>query len=285
MVLPRVLTALVLIPLVLAVIWFGTLPFFLFVVGVSILCLWEYSLMAEQGGYPNQMVMSILGGLAILLAMYLDGISLWGPVNRAPGPLFIFILWVFFVFARELFSRDKGVSILKVMTTIFGVIICSLLLGHLLLLRDLRLVAGEGFQYVGREIIFFLFFVIWITDSGAWFVGRLIGRFRLAPRISPKKTWEGAIGGTLLACGLGWFLREAFLQNSMGAGEAVVYALIISVTAQISDLTESLIKRSFNVKNSSELLPGHGGILDRFDSFIFSAPFFYYVLLATGRFQ
>lgn len=285
MTLPRILTAIVLIPLVLGAIWFGTLPFFIFVVGVSFLCLWEFSLMAEQGGYPNQIIMSFLGGGALLLALYLDGATPWGPIHRAPSPIFLLILWLFCVFVRELLSRDKGTSFLRIITTVTGVLLCSLLFGHLLLLRDLRLVAGEGFNVVGREIVFFFFIVIWVVDSGAWLVGKLIGRFRMAPRISPKKTWEGAIGGTLLACATGWFLREAFLRSSFGATEAIVYAFIIAVTAQISDLTESLIKRSFNVKNSSELLPGHGGLLDRFDSFIFAAPFFYYVLLATGRFQ
>jgi len=159
------------------------------------------------------------------------------------------------------------------------------MLGHLLLLRDLQYVAGEGFRHIGREIVYFLFFIIWAVDIGAWCFGRLLGRFRMAPRISPKKTWEGAIGGFLMACFLGWFLREAFLKTELGLVEAIIYAGLIAIVAQGSDFIESLLKRSFGVKNSSELLPGHGGLLDRFDSFIFSAPFFYYLLLGTGRFQ
>ncbi|OVE77513.1 hypothetical protein BVX98_02470, partial [bacterium F11] len=94
MILPRILTALVLTPLVLVVIWFGSLPYFLFVFGISILCIWEFSLMAEQGGYPNQMIMSFLGGAALVLALYFDGLALWGPLHRAPSPYFIFVIWM-----------------------------------------------------------------------------------------------------------------------------------------------------------------------------------------------
>jgi phosphatidate cytidylyltransferase len=195
------------------------------------------------------------------------------------------MLWVFLSFVWEFFRRDKGHAVLRVMTTFLGVMLCGFFLGHLLLLRDMRLLAGEGFRFIGRELVFFLVAVIWTTDVGAWVVGKSIGRVKLAPIISPKKTLEGTAGGTLLGVLVGWIYRQMFLQNAMGPREAMFYALVISVVAQFSDLTESLIKRSFGVKNSSELLPGHGGVLDRFDSFIFATPFFYYMLLASGRFQ
>jgi phosphatidate cytidylyltransferase len=283
--LPRILTAIVLIPVVLAAVWFGTLPFFVFILGVSLLTYWEFSLMAEEGGYPNQLFVGLFASFAVLLALYLDGVPGWGPVHRAPSALFIFMAVCFLIFFREFFSRDKGTSFLKIITTITGVLICALFLGHLLLLRDMRVVQGEGFKSIGREIMFFLLIVIWTVDTGAWLVGKLMGRWPMAPVISPKKTWVGAIGGTVLACLAGWFFREAFLKAELGRNEAILYAFSVAVVAQISDLTESLIKRSFGVKNSSELLPGHGGLMDRFDSFIFAAPFFYYVLLGTGRFQ
>jgi phosphatidate cytidylyltransferase len=282
--LPRILTAALFVPLVLAVVWYGSLPFFLFVCGVCLLSIWEYSVMAEEGGYPNQLVIGLLGGLLILLALFFDGAPL-GPLHHAPGPLFIFVFWVFVVVFREFFRRDKGHSFLIIITTVTGVVVGALLLGHLILIRELRMAAGEGFQLVGRTLMFFFLAVIWSLDTGAWFVGRLVGRFPMAPVISPKKTWEGALGGTLIACLVGWIFREIYLKGVMGRTEVLTYALLIAVTAQVSDLAESLIKRSFGAKDSSQLLPGHGGILDRFDSFIFAAPFFYYVLVSTGRFQ
>ena len=285
MVLPRVLTSLLLVPLVLAVAWYGSVPFFLFAVGVSVLAAWEYGVITEEGGFPNQILVLVSGAAALVLAFYLDGAP-WGPLRRAPGPLFIFIAWIFVSFARELARRDKSLSFLRIVTTVAGVALCGVCLGHLVLIRDLRLqVGGEGFSLAGRGLVFFLIFTIWAVDTGAWFVGRLIGRHSLAPLVSPKKTWEGAVGGTLLAAAVGWFCREAFLREALGPLEAAIYALGIAVTAQVSDLGESLMKRSFGVKDSSQLLPGHGGILDRFDSFLFAAPFFYYVLTATGRFQ
>lgn len=282
---PRVLTSLVAVPLVVAAIWFGTLPFFLLVLGVSTLCLWEYSLMATEGGYPNRLGIMMVGGIALLLAMYLDGMTLHGSLYRAPSPYFILLLWLFVLFMREVLARDKTYAMLRIMTTVLGVLLGTFCLGHLLLLRDLKIVEGEGMAVIGREIVLFLFIVVWTVDTGAWFGGRLIGRHPLAPRVSPAKTWEGALVGTVLACFMGWFLKEVFLPRALGSVEAVVYAFTIALTAQISDLTESLMKRSFGVKDASALLPGHGGFLDRFDSFIFSAPFFYYILLGTGRFQ
>ena len=285
MVLPRIITAILLVPIVLPIIWVGSFPFFIFVLAITILGFWEYSNMAEQGGYPNQLVMGIAGSFLILMALFLDGVVLWGPVHKSPSPLFILMLWTFASFIREFFRSDKGHSLLRIMTTLLGVAICGLFLGHLVLFRDLRLVSGEGFKFVGREVVFFLVLVIWTTDVGAWLVGKTVGRTKMTPTISPGKTIEGSLGGTLLACLVGWIFQQSFLKTAWGPLEAVFYAFCISITAQISDLVESLAKRSFGVKNSSELLPGHGGILDRFDSFIFSAPFFYYLLVATGRFQ
>lgn len=285
MVLPRVITAILLVPIVIPIIWMGSFPFFMFVLAISLLGYWEYSNMAEHGGYPNQLVMGLIGTFLILMALFLDGATPWGPIHHSPSPLFITMIWTFALFVREFFRQDKGHSLLRIMSTLLGVIICGLFIGHLILLRDLRLVAGEGFKFVGREVVFFLVLVIWTVDVGAWLVGRFMGKIKIAPVISPGKTVEGAVGGTVLACLVGWIFRQAFLPTAWGPMEAMFYAAAIAISAQFSDLVESLMKRSFGVKNSSELLPGHGGILDRFDSFIFSTPLFFYLLVATGRFQ
>lgn len=284
MLLPRILTAVLLVPLVAAIVWYGSVPFFLFVSAICLLAIWEYAVMAEDGGYPNQLVMALIGGALVLGALYLDGAPA-GPIAKAPGPIFVFLFWCFAVFVREFFRADKGHSFLRVITTVSGVVFFALSLGHLLLIRDLRVAAGSGFTPVGREAMFFLFVVIWVVDTGAWAVGRVAGRYPLAPKLSPKKTWEGTIGGTLLACGFGWLFREAFMPQAMSRWESVAIALAVAVAAQVSDLIESLLKRTFGAKDSSQLLPGHGGILDRFDSFIFAAPFYYYILVGTGRFQ
>lgn len=284
MVLPRVLTALALIPLVLAVVWFGSLPYFIFVAGVCLFAYWEYALMADAGGYPNQLVMGLGGTAVILFAFYLDGVP-WGPLQAAPSVFFVFIVWMFAVFLREFVRRDKGLSFLRVITTIGGVLLCAVSMGHLLLVRDLRYVGGEGTQLIGRELVFFLLTIIWSFDTGSWATGLLAGRSSLAPRLSPKKSWEGFVGGLVLAALTAWLFKEIFVSDILGSVEVVVYAVVISLTSSVSDLIESMMKRTFGVKDSSQLLPGHGGILDRFDSFLFAAPFFYYLLIGSGRFR
>ena len=99
--------------------------------------------------------------------------------------------------------------------------------------------------------------------------------------VSPKKTWEGAIGGTLLAVGAAVLMAHLFLSTVLTVKTAIILGLLIAVVGQVSDLAESVIKRSTGVKDSSNLLPGHGGFLDRFDSYLLLAPLFYYVVLYT----
>lgn len=284
MLLPRILTALLLGPLVLVVIWAGSVPFFLFVLGVCIVSQWEFSRMAEDGGYPGQPWWAIFGTALVVTALWVDGLP-GGTVSSSPGPLFVLVVWLFGSFVREFPRRDKGHSLLRVMTGLSGVIVCGLLMGHMLLVRDLTsAVPGVGGP-VGRGLMFFLLVVIWSVDTGAWMVGRAAGRHHLAPQLSPKKTWEGAAGGTLFAVIAGCLMQATMLRGVFTVGEAALYAAGVAIAAQFSDLIESMIKRSFGAKDSSQILPGHGGIFDRFDSFIFAAPFFYHALVMSGRFR
>jgi phosphatidate cytidylyltransferase len=128
------------------------------------------------------------------------------------------------------------------------------------------------------QYIYFLFIVIWMLDTGAYAVGRRFGSHSLAAMVSPKKTLEGAIGGVVTGILTAVICRYAFLEGFMSVGEAVILGLLISIIAQFSDLAESLLKRDAGVKDSANLLPGHGGMLDRFDSFLFTAPLLYYYL-------
>jgi phosphatidate cytidylyltransferase len=119
--------------------------------------------------------------------------------------------------------------------------------------------------------------VIFIGDTGAFFVGKSLGRHPMTPIASPHKTWEGAGGGLLTAGLAAWAAREIFLPG-IPVFDAVVAGLAVSVVAQISDPLESLFKRAAGVKDSSNMLPGHGGFLDRIDSLILAAPFFYFLV-------
>jgi len=149
--------------------------------------------------------------------------------------------------------------------TVFGAVYIGFTLNFLLPIR---------FEY-GRAYLYFLLAVIFLGDTGAFFIGKLIGRHRMTPIASPHKTWEGA-GGGLLFAGLGAWAAQAVFLPLVPPGEAVAAGLAVSVAAQIGDPLESLFKRAAGVKDSSNALPGHGGFLDRLDSLLFAVPFFYF---------
>jgi phosphatidate cytidylyltransferase len=124
--------------------------------------------------------------------------------------------------------------------------------------------------------------ITWATDTGAYAFGRMFGKHKLIPSVSPAKTVEGAIGGLVLAAVIGWlymhFVLQPLAQLSMRTVGLITFAVIIAIVAQVGDLAESLFKRDAGVKDSSRLLPGHGGILDRFDSLLFVLPAAYLML-------
>ncbi|MCF8361896.1 MAG: phosphatidate cytidylyltransferase [Prolixibacteraceae bacterium] len=123
------------------------------------------------------------------------------------------------------------------------------------------------------HVIIILFVILWANDSGAYITGSTLGKHKMFASVSPQKTWEGAIGGLILAVVASIFIFYYF--EPIGIFHSVAIAVVTVVTGTLGDLTESMIKRSFKVKDSGKLLPGHGGLLDRFDSMLFAAPAFY----------
>jgi len=150
-----------------------------------------------------------------------------------------------------------------------GVFYVGWLLGHLILLRGLE---------QGEYLVFFLFLVTWACDTGAYYFGKGFGRRKLAPRVSPNKTIEGAVGG-LVASILAAVLAQQWFLPFLSIADSVFLGVLLSVLGQFGDLTESMFKRAAGVKDSGHFLPGHGGILDKMDSLIFTTPSFYYYLL------
>jgi phosphatidate cytidylyltransferase len=157
--------------------------------------------------------------------------------------------------------------------TLFGVLYLGLTLSTLSMTRLLPL---------GEWLIFFLLLVTWASDTGAYLVGTLYGRHRLAPTISPKKTVEGLVGGLIGAIIAGYAARWWFLPELSGL-DCLVLAILLTITGLWGDLTESAMKRSVGMKDSGRLLPGHGGMLDRLDSLLFTAPVFYYYVTMASR--
>lgn len=256
MLLPRVLTALVGIPALLFLIHSGGVAFALFVAGVAALSTYEYGLILMIGRRPVQRVVVVLAGLALALALALGAnVSLVAAATVAA------------VILREMASREHSLD--RVALTLFGAFFVGWMPAHLALIRDIR-PSGEVFTFM-------LFVAIWVMDTAAYAVGKTLGRSKLAPELSPKKTWEGFAAGFAAAIGVVLAFR-AFNPGLLTAGRALAVGLVIGVGGQVSDLAESLVKRAVGVKDSGALLPGHGGVMDRFDSFILAAPAVYYAL-------
>jgi phosphatidate cytidylyltransferase len=281
MVLPRILTALVLAPVFLWVLYLGNVPFLAFMFILIVLALWEFNGIAEEGGYATQGAVGVAAGAGVALAMVFPGIRPTVPfVSQAPA--FAVMLALLLLVFREMARKDKGLSMLRLAMSLTGILLIVWPLGYFALLRELRGTNGT-LMNGGFLAAVFLVVLIWTQDTAAYFVGIAFGKHRLAPAISPKKSWEGAVGGLLAGVLLSLALRELFMKDFFGRGEIVCLAAVLGVLAQVSDLTESLIKRCFGVKDSSALLPGHGGVLDRFDSFLLTAPFLYFYLISVGK--
>lgn len=257
MLLPRVLTAVVGIPLLLWLVHSGGYAFGLFVAGVSVLCCYEYALILRLGGRPVQAVSVVLVGGALAACAALGGPL---PLALAAG--------VVLVALTELFSKTHSMD--RAALTLFGALFAGWMPAHLALIRDLR-PHGEGF-------ILLLLLCTWTTDSAAYFAGRSFGRNALACEVSPKKTWEGAVAGFLASALVALLVQRFLLREALSPLWAAGLGLAIGVVGQLSDLAESMIKRDAGVKDSGALLPGHGGVFDRFDSYILAAPALYYAL-------
>ncbi len=180
------------------------------------------------------------------------------------------------VMIAELVRKDKGHAVYHISVTIFGVLYVGWLGSHLMLLRELPIVAGLDYS-VGYTFVIIVFALTWAYDTGAYTFGRLFGRHKLFPSISPGKTVEGAIGGTFLSIA-GILIVRMLMDTHLGLTAAIVLAIAASALGQIGDLVESMIKRDAKIKDSAASIPGHGGILDRFDSLLFTAPLIYYAL-------
>ncbi len=157
--------------------------------------------------------------------------------------------------------------------TLFGVLYLGLTLGMLSMTRLLP---------QGEWLIFFLLLVTWASDTGAYYVGTLYGRHRLAPTISPKKTVEGLVGGLITAIIAGYIARWWFLPELSGL-DCLILAALLTIAGLWGDLAESAMKRTVGMKDSGGILPGHGGMLDRLDSLLFATPVFYYYITLASR--
>jgi phosphatidate cytidylyltransferase len=238
------------------------------------------------GGVPFTILVYLMGAIAIFELLRMKQIN----IASIPGVISIILLWVILVPSQynNLFETLQITKIEIVLLIVLFILTYTVISKNSFSFDDAGLVIlsalyiGFGFYYMieiramGLAYIFYAFVVIWTTDSGAYFVGRKLGKNKLWPEISPNKTIEGFVGGIVTAIVFAFIfnmitdLFDSFLS-------LIIVTLFVSVFGQIGDLVESALKRHYNVKDSGTLLPGHGGILDRFDSMIFILPILYFL--------
>jgi phosphatidate cytidylyltransferase len=273
----RILTALVLMPVVLAIVFLG--PHWLvtlFTALLAAMAAWEYLALTDLGGAKPPRIAVVVAIVALFAGNF--------EYPDLTPTLFGILSLGLFVYCA---FRSP---IERVMADAAYAVFCLVYIGlTLLALPALRE------EPDGPSLVLFLLCVVWAGDIVALYVGRAIGRHKLAPRLSPNKTWEGTIGslaGSLLAAGgllgLEHLLAVRFESTRLAYPEDVWYwlvlAVIVNIAAQVGDLAESALKRSVNVKDSGMLLPGHGGVLDRIDALLLAAPVLWYALVIHQRF-
>jgi phosphatidate cytidylyltransferase len=257
----RILVAVVGLPIVLYLVWLGGGWLFALSALAAVAALHELFAIARP---LRPMVLAAYAGAVLaLLGAWLGG-SEW----MAAG----FLSTLALAFLLKGVSQTQQSLTVAVGTTVLGTAWIGLGLAHVILLRAIRPTDD------GRLAVFTVLLAVFAADTIAYFVGRLVGRHRLAPVISPGKTWEGLIAGTVTAVLVAFF--ALYHSDFLDVWRSLVLGAVIAVTAPIGDLFESAVKRDLNVKDSGRLLLGHGGMLDRLDAPLFAAVASYYTILA-----
>jgi phosphatidate cytidylyltransferase len=259
----RILVSAITIPLILLVCYLGGLYFLFFILAIALISLYEFHGLARKKNANSNFVIGIITTIILVLNSYYNYLHF--------DHLIIAVVVALFV--AELF-RNKESAILNIGVSLLGIFYLGLFSSTIVALRELF----PGNYLNGGYLIISIFVTIWLCDSAAFFLGTAFGKHKLFPRVSPKKSWEGAIAGFVFAI-LSMIALKYILLDSFSISDAIVIGTIIGSIGQIGDLVESLIKRDAGVKDSSNLIPGHGGIFDRFDSLMLSAPVIYLYLV------
>lgn len=282
----RVLVGIIAAPLGVLVVFYGGWALAALLAILSALGAWEYFRIARAAGLtPLEDVGIPLAGVAPLFvhARYLQLYEL----SLSAMALAVLAIFALTLFLRGVNGRPLGAAA----STIFGVIYTGGMFSfgyairyHPYVIESVRVPLGRLAVSAGGLLLLLPLLLTWASDIGAYFVGRAFGKRKLMPSVSPGKTVAGAVGGLLATMLVGWlyarFVLTPSTQLAFVRGGIFIFAILVSVAAQIGDLAESLIKREAGVKDSSHIIPGHGGILDRFDSLLFVLPVSY-VLFST----
>jgi phosphatidate cytidylyltransferase len=270
--LSRILTGVVVLPFLIASILISWLqPLFVVIAAAAMVSgLFEFYVLAKRRDLKPDAALGYLAAAALFTIFYFDDP---GPRSESLMMQMIPLILIVFTAATLVAATLRGAPFDKMIfssgATVLGVLYVVLLGGHLVAVRT-------GFnQPLSADLLSFFFLVLMGSDTSAYYVGRAIGKHKLAPSISPGKTWEGFAGGLLAGLLMAtvahfWFFRELPLKL------ALPLAAVMVVVGILGDLTESALKRSAGAKDAANILPGHGGLLDRLDSLLFNAPVIYY---------
>ncbi len=263
----RVLSSIVLVPILVAAIWFGNPWFSILVAIAALLGALEFFNMVSRRGWQPLTVFGTLWTLFFIFNAYYDP-SYASASTRTLVTFFLVTSAVVLPLLVALFLRPSGErTLVSWASSMAGVFYIGWLLSYWVLIMN---------SY-GREWVFIALFSTFAVDTTAYFVGRAFGRHKMAPTISPGKTWEGAAGG-LAGALVAVVVLSLILDVEISYSQMVLLGFLIAVFAQLGDLAESKLKRSVGVKEAGNLIPGHGGILDRLDSIVFTGVVVYYCL-------
>jgi phosphatidate cytidylyltransferase len=268
----RVLSAIVFLPIFWIIVKkFGYIPYHLLMGTAAAVALFELYRLAESRGCRCS---RIVGGLVMLLFLA----AFISPEIRIEYALLAGLFIIPLATLRR--GGEWAPALGDIATTLFGATFIGTLFGYII---GLRLLNGppRG-EETGSDLVFLLFFVVWASDTAAYYTGSTIGRTPLAPQVSPKKTVEGAVGGVIGALAA-TFVARAWFMHWLSLIDCLVLGLLLGVIGILGDLVESMLKRGAGVKDSASVVPGHGGILDRVDSVLYAAPVLYYYYLFAMR--
>lgn len=254
--LKRIISAIIGLPFLLAVVIIGGMPLFIAILLISLVALWEFYGACKSKFTPMKTV-GYIGTVVILTLMNFTFESFY----------ILMLLFILVIILNIIKLIDHKYNFIDISITLYSLIYIPFLLGHILLIT----------KQTNDIVIWLIFIAAWGTDTLAYFSGYLFGKRKLCPSISPKKTVEGAIGGTLGSMIISLIFGYFFLKDYLFV--VALIGFLGSIAAQIGDLSASLIKRYIGIKDFGNIMPGHGGVLDRFDSILFTAPTVYYILI------
>jgi phosphatidate cytidylyltransferase len=270
----RTLTAAAFVAVLLGCTWYSQLSFILLFLLITVLGMWEfYSLVEKKEGVKPQKFLGTFTGALVFACNAAVTFHIYeGPPDKRL--LLLCIPFVFLIFITELFTKKEN-PFHNIAFTVLGIFYVAVPFS---LLNYILTITGT----YSFHILFGCWFILWSNDSGAYLAGSAFGKHKLFPRVSPGKSWEGSIGGAIIAYIVTWIISGWYCDISHS--DWYIIAGIMIVIGTLGDLVESLFKRSLGVKDSGNLLPGHGGILDRFDSLIMATPFIFTYLYISQLF-